>query len=169
MGNKNKNSSKFCVEKNQKKMSKERLEPTGQSILNIVGGQNTALTKPKIGDFKVSDTLSRVKDFLQTKKPNSELTEKDNLEDVSKDSKYVEMNIEKYTTNPDSWSADSDPDSTPSPPERDNAYTSDSDSSSDSSDSSDSTTSDSNQDSKFKLKLPSENNVKTKPNIEELN
>ena len=33
-------------------MSKERLEPTGQSILNIVGGQNTALTKPKIGDFK---------------------------------------------------------------------------------------------------------------------
>merc|ERR1712062_376427 len=166
MGNKNKNSSKFCVEKNQKKMSKERLEPTGQSILNIVGGQNTALTKPKIGDFKVSDTLSRVKDFLQTKKPNSELTEKDNLEDVSKDSKYVEMNIEKYTTNPDSWSADSDPDSTPSPPERDNAYTSDSDSSSSSSDSS---TSDSNQDSKFKLKLPSENNVKTKPNIEELN
>merc|ERR1712062_830033 len=164
--NKNKNSSKICVEKNRKKMSKERLEPTGQSILNIVGGQNTALTKPKIGDFKVSDTLSRVKDFLQTKKPNSELTEKDNLEDVSKDSKYVEMNIEKYTTNPDCWSADSDPDSTPSPPERDNAYTSDSDSSSDSSDSS---TSDSNQDSKFKLKLPSENNVKTKPNIEELN
>merc|ERR1712029_523783 len=150
-------------------MSKERLEPTGQSILNIVGGQNTALTKPKIGDFKVSDTLSRVKDFLQTKKPNSELTEKDNLEDVSKDSKYVEMNIEKYTTNPDCWSADFDPDSTPSPPERDNAYTSDSDSSSDSSDSSDSSTSDSNQDSKFKLKLPSENHVKTKPNIEELN
>ena len=33
-------------------MSKERLEPTGQSILNICGGQNATVTKPKIGDFK---------------------------------------------------------------------------------------------------------------------
>merc|ERR1712004_853078 len=153
----------------KKKMSKERLEPTGQSILNICGGQNATVTKPKIGDFKASDTLSRVKDFLpKLQKANSELTDKDNLEDVSKDSKYVEMNIEKYatTTNPD-WSADSDPDSTPSPPERDNAYTSDSDSSS--SDSSPES-SESNQDkNKFKLKLPSENKPKNKPNIEELN
>ena len=111
--------------------------------------------------------MARVKDFLpKLEKANSELTEKDNLEDVSKDSKYVEMNILECA-NPDNWSADSDPDSTPSPPERDNAYTSDSDSSS--SDSVSSSESDSNQESKFKLKLPSENQSNKKPNIEELN
>ena len=96
------------------------------------------------------------------------MTEKDNLEDVSKDSKYVEMNILECA-NPDNWSADSDPDSTPSPPERDNAYTSDSDSSSSDSVSSNSSTSESNQESKFKLKLPSEKQPIKKPNIEELN
>ena len=41
-------------------MSKERLEPTGQSILNIVGGQNTALTKPKIGDFKGNQRILKI-------------------------------------------------------------------------------------------------------------
>ena len=91
-------------------------------------------------------------------KANAEISPNDNLEDVSKDSKYVEMNILEC----ENWSADSDPDSTPSPPERDNAYTSDSDSSS-----SDSVSSESSAEDKFKLKLPTENNKK--PNIEELN
>merc|ERR1712170_56335 len=88
-------------------VSNEKLEPTGQSILNICGAKTQPVTKPKIGEFKASDTLARVKDFLpKLEKANSELTEKDNLEDVSKDSKYVEMNILECA-NPDNWSADS--------------------------------------------------------------
>ena len=92
-------------------------------------------------------------------KANAELSPDDNLEDVSKDAQYVEMNI--LAPDGENWSADSDPDSTPSPPERDNAYTSDSDSSS-----SESSSQSSNED-KFKLKLPTDNTKK--PTIEELN
>ena len=41
-------------------MSNEKLEPTGQSILNICGAKTQPVTKPKIGEFKgKTETLKK--------------------------------------------------------------------------------------------------------------
>ena len=155
----------------------EKLEPTGitkDSILNILN------KKPKIGDFpKTSDTLAKVKSFLpQLKKADQELQKQVeegqnvNIEDVDEDhDKYVEMNVGvlQQQHNPDQeWSEDSEPDSPPSPAERDNAFTSDSDSSS-----SDSVSSSSSSKS-MELKMPQaasggKQPPGTRPSIQELN
>lgn len=132
------------------------LDPKGPpSILNICH------PKPKIGNFpQPSDALARVKNFLpQLKKAEEDLKnqmesgQNVDIEDIEEDEKHIEMNVEL-------WSEDSDPDSPPSPAERDNAYTSDSDSSSSSSVSSSSS-------SQISLKLPK--NQDKRPSIQELN
>merc|ERR1739838_161814 len=150
----------------------ELLEPTGissSSILNICGPKES-LQKPKIGEFpKESDTLSRVKSFL----PKLKLDQGQNvdIEDIGEnDSKHIEMNVEMFEQK-QQWSEDSEPDSPPSPAERDNAFTSDSDSSSSDSVSSSSAASEKS----LNLKLPNQDKssdskkVSERPVIEELN
>ena len=157
----------------------ELLEPTGirpDSILNICGSTSAAATSDKIPktkpDFSTvfknsSDVLSKVKNFMpQMKKADDDLKQKIldgqdvNIENLKENTKYVEMNVGLYENNKtEDWSEDSEPDSPGSPPERDNAYTSDSDSSS--SDSVSTTSSSSStkttEKSSNQLKLPQEN------------
>ena len=122
---------------------KELLEPTGigpSSILNICNTSSNKITssaKPDFSSIKTSETLSKVKNFLpQLKKADEVLKRKleeghdVNIENVDKESNYVEMNVGLFETKSEEWSEDSEPDSPGSPPERDNAFTSDSDSSS---------------------------------------
>ncbi len=151
---------------------RELLEPSGvssSSILNICGQKPSSVTKPNIGEFpKATGALARVKNFLpQLKKAEEDLKqqidkgENVNIEDIE-DDKHIEMNVELFQDKT-VWSEDSDPDSPPSPPERDNAYTSDSDSSS-----SDSVSSSSSE--SLVLKLPSQDSDGArKPQIQELN
>jgi len=159
----------------------ELLEPTGissSSILNICGPKES-VQKPKIGEFpKESDTLSRVKSFLpKLKLAENELKRKIDqgqnvdIEDIGEnDSKHIEMNVEMFEQK-QQWSEDSEPDSPPSPAERDNAFTSDSDSSSSDSVSSSSAASEKS----LNLKLPNQDKssdskkVSERPVIEELN
>ena len=160
-----------------KSVKNELLEPTGissSSLLNICGAK-PSLKKPKIGEFpKESDTLSKVKSFLpQLKLAEDELKRKIiegksvDIEDVGENSKHIEMNVEMFEQK-QQWSEDSEPDSPPSPAERDNAFTSDSDSSS-----SDSVSSSSDSEKSLKLKIPNKDVDSTKgserPIIEEIN
>ena len=172
----------------------ELLEPTGirpDSILNICGSTSAAATSDKIPktkpDFSTvfknsSDVLSKVKNFMpQMKKADDDLKQKIlegqdvNIENLKENSKYVEMNVGLYENNKsEDWSEDSEPDSPGSPPERDNAYTSDSDSSSSDSVSTTSSTSSANkttEKSSNQLKLPQENGCSSKnkkPMIQEM-
>ena len=174
----------------------ELLEPTGirpDSILNICGSSTSAAangdkipkTKPDFSTvFKnSSDVLSKVKNFMpQMKKADDDLKQKIlegqdvDIEHLNENSKYVEMNVGLYENNKsgEDWSEDSEPDSPGSPPERDNAYTSDSDSSSSDSVSTTSSTSSAKttEKSSNQLKLPQENGGssknKNKPMIQEI-
>ena len=93
---------------------------------------------------------------------------------IKENTKYVEMNVGLYENNKtEDWSEDSEPDSPGSPPERDNAYTSDSDSSSSDSVSTTSSTSSAKttEKSSNQLKLPQENGCSSKnkkPMIQEM-
>ena len=126
----------------------EKLEPTGvggpDSMLNICGKKSSKpipTTKPDFSSIGSSETLAKVKNFLPQMRQADELLKqkmqdgKDvNIENVDEQSNYIEMNVglyeQKKKDGEDNWSIDSEPDSPGSPPERDNAYTSDSDSSS---------------------------------------
>lgn len=161
--------------------SKELLEPTGletSAMLKICGaGAATAKIdpkiKPNIGQLPhASDALSRVKNFLpHLKKADEELKEQIvqgknvNIEDIAEDSNHVEMNVQLFENN--EWSEDSEPDSPPSPAERDNAFTSDSDASS-----TDTVSSSSSSSGKsMELKMPNQQTSKEKKKslIKEMN
>lgn len=142
-GEKSKESHKMS---NISKSEREKLEPTciggASSILNICGPSSKTgqvSTKPNFSDIPKSSVLANVKSFLPQMKKADEVLKSDlaqgkdvDIENV-KEEQYVEMNVGLFETNSENWSVDSDPDSPPSPAERDNAFTSDSDSSSSSS------------------------------------
>lgn len=159
----------------------ELLEPAGissSSILNICNDMKTQLTKPKIGEFpKASGALAAVKNFLpKLKKAEEDLNVQIenganvDIEDIEEDSKHIEMNVELFQNNAtNTWSEDSEPDSPPSPAERDNAFTSDTDSSSSDSVSS-SSSSGAPSEKPLELKIPGGDPPSgQRPRIEELN
>ena len=92
------------------------------------------------------------------------------------DDHYIEMNVgilEKATANTD-WSEDSEPDSPPSPADRDNSFTSDTDPDSSTGSEADSTDNNSASSSSASslrvgnLKLPGQNPISKRPIIEEI-
>jgi hypothetical protein len=137
------------------KQKNELLEPSGissNSVFNICGPKKNPeipeKTRPNFADFpKPSETLSRVRIFLPQIIKADEILQQQiqrgenvDIESVKDGEKYVEMNVGLFEEEKnqdggggaagENWSVDSDPDSPPSPAERDNAFTSDSDSSS---------------------------------------